>query len=197
MLFRSLIATCVSACLLAPAFAGGTPDVVKYPEGYQEKFTNYVTMNRDGKDLLAKMYANEAAMNSFKEGKPAADGSIVIMEVHKPKKDADGKPVKGDDGLFVADKIAAVAVMERQDWGDKLDAKEQLANWGFAFYDKDGKVKDNKLDCVTCHTPLKDKDYLFTHQAALDYKAPEKAEEKAADKPAEKKAEKKAEAAAY
>lgn len=201
MLYRSLIAACASACFITTvAFAGGTPDVVKYPEGYQKTFTNYVNMNRDGKDLLAKMYANDEAMKSYKDGKPATNGSVVIMEVYKPKKDADGKAVKGDDGLFVADKLAAVAVMERQDWGKKLDTKEQLSNWGFAFYKGDGSVKENKLDCVGCHTPLDKTDYLFTHKAAVDYKAPEKAEAKVAEKAPEKAAEsteKKADPAAY
>lgn len=174
MLYRSLITACLSACLITSSFAGGTPDTVKYPTGYQKTFTNYVNMNRNGKDLLAKMYANDVAMDSYKAGKAAANGSVVIMEVYKPKKDADGKPVKGEDGLFVADKLAAVAVMERQDWDKKIAAEDQLANWGFGFYKGDGSVKDNKLDCVGCHKPLDKADYLFTHKEALDYGKEEK-----------------------
>jgi len=182
MLFRSLSAAFVSACFVTSVFAGGTPDTVKYPTGYQKTFTNYVTMNRDGKELLAKMYANEAAMKSYKAGESAANGAIVIMEVYKPKKDANGKAIKGEDGLFVADKLAAVAVMERQDWGKKIAAKDQLANWGFAFYKGDGSVKDNKLDCVGCHTPLEKTDYLFTHKDALDYGKAKKVESAPAKK---------------
>ena len=95
------------------ANAGGNPEYVKYPDGYKDSFTNYVTMNRAGKELVAKMWANDVAVSSYKQGKQAAEGSVVIMEVYKPKKGADGKVLSGKDGIYEIDKLAAVAVMER------------------------------------------------------------------------------------
>ncbi|MBT4770473.1 MAG: hypothetical protein HOO00_08155, partial [Rhodospirillaceae bacterium] len=84
------------------AYAGGDPDYVKYPKGYQESFTNYATMNRNGKEQVAKMYANEVAISSYGKDQKASAGSVIVMEVYKPKKDADGKAVEGSEGDVVS-----------------------------------------------------------------------------------------------
>ncbi|NIO41864.1 MAG: hypothetical protein GTO41_17845, partial [Burkholderiales bacterium] len=71
----------------------------------------------------AKMYANDVAISSYKNGQPAASGSVIIMEVYKPKKNADGEPIVGADGINKIDKLAAIAVMERRtNWPGDLSA---------------------------------------------------------------------------
>ncbi len=152
------------------ANAGGNPEYVKYPDGYKDSFTNYVTMNRAGKELVAKMWANDVAVSSYKQGKQAAEGSVVIMEVYKPKKGADGKVLSGKDGIYEIDKLAAVAVMERKgSWDAAFPENDRVGNWGFAFYKADGTPKKNDLNCPVCHTPLKGQDYLYSHQPLLNY----------------------------
>lgn len=105
------------ACVLSTlvAHAGGNPDFVKFPSGYAAIFTKYTTMNRSGSTAVAKMYGNKTAVASYKKGQPATSGSVIVMEVYKPKKDADGKPVVGNDGINAIAKLAAIAVMERRD----------------------------------------------------------------------------------
>lgn len=105
----------LSALSAINAYAEGNPEYVKFPTGYETSFANYTTMNRDGKEQVAKMYANDAAISSYKKGQTAAPGSVVVMEVYKPKKDADGKSIVGSDGIYEIGKLAAVAVMERRD----------------------------------------------------------------------------------
>ena len=95
------------------ASAGGDPEFVQYPEGYTASFSNYITMNRAGKELVAVMYANDVAVSSYEKGGPAAPGSIVIMEIYKPMKDEAGKAIMDSDGLYEMDSLAAVAVMRR------------------------------------------------------------------------------------
>lgn len=141
--------------------AGGNPDQVKFPEGYQTDFTHYHTMNRAGKPLLAKMYANKQAMESVGTGQ-LHDDAIVIMEVYKAMMDADGKPMTGDDGLYQQGNLAAVAVMEKQQWGEDYPEAERAGDWGFAMYNPDGSPKENDLKCASCHVPFKEQDYLYT-----------------------------------
>ncbi len=161
-------AACVLSALVA--YAGGNPDYVKFPQGYETSFTNYTIMNRAGSAAVAKMYANKSAVASYKKGQAAAPGSIIVMEVYKPKKDAEGKPIVGRDGVNEIDKLAAIAVMERRDgWPSAYSADDRVGTWGFAIYNADGSPKQNDLACVTCHTPLEQQDYLFSHQKLVDH----------------------------
>ncbi len=155
------------------ASAGGDPEFVQYPEGYQVSFSNYITMNRVGKELVAVMYANDVAVSSYEKGEPAASGSIVIMEVYKPMKDEAGKAIMDSDGLYEIDSLAAVAVMENRDsWDEAFPLEHRVGNWGFAMYDADGKAKANDLNCAECHTPLSQQDYLYSYQHLLDFVKP-------------------------
>jgi len=118
----------LSALSAINAYAEGNPEYVKFPTGYETSFANYTTMNRDGKEQVAKMYANDAAISSYKKGQTAAPGSVVVMEVYKPKKDADGKSIVGSDGIYEIGKLAAVAVMERRDaWEAAYSPDHRLA----------------------------------------------------------------------
>ncbi|MDN5848303.1 MAG: cytochrome P460 family protein [Nitrococcus sp.] len=159
-------------CALSPlyAYGGGNPDSVKFPEGYDQSFAHYATINRDNQKQVAKLYANETAVSSYEEGQSADPGSVVVMEIYKPKLDAAGKPIPGSDGIFEIDTLAAIAVMEKKDsWDAAYPENERAGNWGFALYKPDGTALSNELECAQCHSPLKKQDYLFTYQNLIDY----------------------------
>ena len=148
--------------------AGGNNEFVSFPDGYKDSFTHYNTQNRANNKQIADMYANQIAIDSIKAGN-LADGSRIVMEIFLPETDQDGKPVAGPDGLFIKSKLAAVAVMEKKnDWDSTFSADDRAGNWGFALYTPEGKPKENDLDCATCHRPLSNQDFMFTHQKLLD-----------------------------
>lgn len=170
MKYKLKLVTLMSALLPFYAHAGGDPDFVKYPEEYQQIFTQYDTANRANQTQVAKFYANEIAVESYKKGEEAAPGSVVIMEIYEPKKDSEGKIVADKEGLFEIEKLAAVAVMEkRNNWDKAFSSDNRTGDWGFAVYNPDGTPKSNDLNCVQCHTPLKNQDYLFSFQKLVDF----------------------------
>jgi hypothetical protein len=159
-------------CALFPfyAYGGGNPDAVKFPKGYEQSFANYATVNRGNQKQVAKLYANEIAISSYKKGQTADSGSVVVMEIYKPKMSAEGKPTPGNNGIFAIDTLAAVAVMEKKDtWDPSYPQDKRAGNWGFAVYNPDGTPKSNDLECAQCHIPLKNQDYLFTYQELTNY----------------------------
>ncbi|ADJ29544.1 cytochrome P460 family protein [Nitrosococcus watsonii] len=159
-------------CVLSPlyVYGGGNPEFVKFPEGYEQSFTRYATINRANQKQVAKLYANKTAVSSYQGAQTAKPGSVIVMEVYKPKTDAEGKPIPGNNGIFKIDSLAAVAVMEKEDdWVDEYPQENRAGNWGFALYNPDGTPKSNDLPCAQCHTPLKDQDYLFTYEKLLNY----------------------------
>lgn len=150
-------------------YAGGNPEHVKLPEGYQSEFTKYDTRNRANGKQVAVLYANDAAIDTISESK-FAEGSKIIMEIYKTVPGEDGKPVVAESGIFKKGKFAAIAVMEKQaNWDASFDAKERAGKWGFALYKADGSNKENNLECASCHLPMPEKDYLFSHSSLINY----------------------------
>ena len=150
------------------AYAGGNPEQVKFPEGYKSEFKKYDTRNRVGKPQVAVLYANKIASDSLNNGM-LANGSKIVMEVYKAKVSY-GEPVTGSDGIYQKGKFAAIAVMEkRSDWKGSIATNELAGDWGFAIYNTDGKPKENGLDCASCHTPMPESDFLFSHASLLEF----------------------------
>jgi len=152
------------ACVTFVALAGGDPEFVPFPEGYKNTDTHYATVNRKNGKQVGVLYANEAALGSIKYGDELVPGSRVTMEIYKLKKDADGNPIKGSDGIYEKGDLAAIAVMEKSiDWPDNFSEDHRADEWGFAIYDPKGQPKKNDLDCASCHIPIGTQDELFTH----------------------------------
>ncbi|EGG98928.1 hypothetical protein imdm_1722 [gamma proteobacterium IMCC2047] len=152
----------IPALLSGFAFAGGTPEFVALPEGYNKQI-NYMSQNRIGQEQFAKMYARQNLLQAIADGNPVPEGSTIVMEVYEPKRDRDNNVVKGSGGSYLIDHKKAIAVMEyRSEWPAEMPANERAGNWGFALYSTDGKPKANDLDCAACHWQLRRVNYLFT-----------------------------------
>lgn len=153
----------------APAIAGGDPEFVPYPEGYRTTDTNYATINRENGKQVAVLYANKTAIDSLKKGKTAAPGSRIIMEIYTIRKDADGNPVKGADGVYEKDEFKGTAVMLKQaEWPAAFPEDHRAGDWGFTRYAPDGKPLENKLECAKCHRPHAENDYIITHDELME-----------------------------
>jgi hypothetical protein len=163
----ALCGTAVAALLGATALAG--PDKIRFPEGYRDSFTAYATVNRaDERKQVVKIFANDKALESAKDGAPLDSGSVLVMEVYKAKLDAAGNPVVGSDGFFEPADMAAIAVMEsREGWGAEYPEEMRNGTWEYALFDaKQHTVMDrDHQPCFECHKPLHESDYVFSFDA--------------------------------
>lgn len=164
-MFRAGVAAAGGLFLSTVASAG--PELVAFPEGYQESFTHYATVNRDDeRKQVVKIFANDIALASAKDGAPLDSGAVIAMEVYKAELDESEQPVMGDDGFFVQGELAAIALMESQD-GFGEDYPEELRNgtWEYALFKGDGSPTDKETTaCFECHKPLHDADYVFSFE---------------------------------
>jgi cytochrome c553 len=145
------------------------PNVAKshasFPEGYQETFTKYQTINFPAAGLVRYYFANRSAVQASREGKPLPDGSVLLSEVYAAKLDAAKKPVTGSDGFFVADKLISYAVRARgPGWGEDIPEMLRNGDWNYAVFtpDKQHKPGVNQAECLACHKPLGGASYTFT-----------------------------------
>ncbi len=138
---------------------------VTFPEGYKESFTKY--------HKVRYYYANKTAVAAAKAGKPLPDGSVLFAEVYAAKLGADGKPVTGADGNFVAEKLVAYTAMARDaGWGKDIPEMLRNENWNYAVFttDKQHRPGVNQAECLACHKPLENVSYTFTLKRLADAK---------------------------
>ena len=141
---------------------------VKIPADYREwKLIAVDNLLVGGKtDQLRAQLGNDVAIRAFKEGKvPFPDGAIIAA-IHWTRVRSEDNanvlagPFPGAQS-FVAGSPVNVQFMVK-------NSKKYAATggWGFADF-KGGKPGDQALHqtCFPCHTPAKDRDYVFTHYA--------------------------------
>jgi hypothetical protein len=146
---------------------------VTFPEGYKESFTKYHTISFPATKQVRYYYANKAAVTAAKAGKALPDGSVLFTEVYAAKLGADGKPVTGSDGFFVAEKLLAYTAMARDaGWGKEIPEMLRNENWNYAVFttDKQHRPGVNQAECLACHKPLDKISYTFTLKEIADAK---------------------------
>jgi hypothetical protein len=168
---RTTLLAAAAASLIGSAAVAG-PESVQFPEGYEDGFTHYSTVNRaDERKQVVKIFANDVALASAKDGAPLDSGSVLVMEVYKAKLDADENPVIGGDGYFEPDEMVAVTVMETRDgWGAGYPEEWRNDEWEFAAFSPDDHalVERDYQPCFACRKPLHESDYLFSFDALTE-----------------------------
>jgi hypothetical protein len=146
---------------------------VTIPAGYRDwKLIAVDHLLLAGKsDQLRAQLGNDIAIKAYREGTiPFPDGAIIaaIHWTHVPSEDnnrvLDG-PFPGTQSFVIGSRVNVQFMVK--------DSKKYAATggWGFADF-KDGKPGDKALHetCFPCHTPAKDRDYVFTHYAPKESK---------------------------
>jgi cytochrome c553 len=152
------------------------PNVAKthlsFPENYKATFVKYHTINFPATKQVRYYYANRAAVDAAKAGKPQPDGAYLLAEVYSAKLDADGKPVTGSDGFYVADKpLLYTAMGTGAGWGKDVPEALRNGNWNYAVFTLDKQHRPiNQAECFGCHKPLDSTSYLFTLKQIAEVK---------------------------
>jgi cytochrome c553 len=138
---------------------------VAFPEGYQQSFVHYHTINFPATRQVRYYYANPAAIAAAKAGKSLPDGSVLLAEVYSAKLDADKNPVKGSDGFYERDQLLLYTAMARDaGWGNDIPDMLRNENWNYAIFTKEKQHRAgvNQAECLGCHKPLDKVSYTFT-----------------------------------
>jgi cytochrome c553 len=138
---------------------------VSFPEGYQSRFTKYHTINFPATKQVRIYFANDAALQAARAGKPLPDGSVLFTEVWSAKLDADKKPIAGSDGLFMPDQLLFYTAMARDaGWGKDIPEMLRNEDWNYAVFTtaKQHRPGVNQAECLACHKPLDKASYTFT-----------------------------------
>ena len=155
---------------LSETAQGLAENKITFPDDYQDTFTLYSKVSQAGPKRVRHNYGNEAALQALDDQGMLADGAFIVTEIYSAKLDDSGNPVTGDDGHFVADKLVALAVMEkRHGYGDAIPEILRNGDWIYAIFSPEKERRPfNHAACLACHKPLHDADYLFSYQDFVD-----------------------------
>ncbi len=129
---------------------------LEFPSNYQQDFVHYASVACPNSRIVRQMYANPIAMNAAKENNPLPDGSVIVMETHSARSDANGQltPTRLNN-VFIREK--------RQDFGQEHSENMRNGNWKYAWFSPTGNlVSNSQSSCLSCHTRVRDRDYVFT-----------------------------------
>ena len=138
---------------------------VTIPANFPTGFTRYKTESSAEEKSMTFTYANEDAIQAARAGKPLPDGSLIVVENHAVKLDADKKPIIGSDGAFVSDKVVSYAAMARNaNWGDDIPELLRNENWNYGLFNAAKKIRADVsyAECFACHKPIAKSSYVFT-----------------------------------
>jgi len=139
-----------------------SPNGIKFPVGYQNWRVISMSHRVDNKTVRV-IYGNDKAIKAARSGKtqPWPNGAIIGKVVWKQKEAGDWKTA------IVPGKFVHAEFMFKD-----ADKYASTGGWGWARwkgleqkpYGKDANVAQ---ECVACHTPVKNKDWVFTEPAML------------------------------
>jgi Cytochrome P460 len=138
---------------------------ISFPSDYKTTFTNYLSLDRvQNDDQIIRLFANDIALAAAARNEELPNGSILVGEVYKAKKDKDGKVVTSALGRRVRDKLAAVAVMQKgEGWGEAFAEDRRNGDWDFAIFSSSGERLAKDLNaCRQCHAPLTATQHIFS-----------------------------------
>jgi hypothetical protein len=152
---------------VAPALGQGDGEAapifgIKIPAGYRDwRLISVAHEEGDLNDLRA-ILGNDVAIKAYREGKlPFPDGTIIARLAWSYVSSEENNKVFGRAQSFVAGSATNVQFMVK-------DSKRYAATggWGFAQF-KDGRPAFEAVHktCFSCHEPVRDRDFVFTHYA--------------------------------
>jgi hypothetical protein len=164
----------VAATAVAPKLHAGDGKVV-FPQNYAADVM-YTTVDRpantqpstaglESTAQFRKYYATVGAIKALRTGEPIPSGSVITVVKHRVQLDAQGNPLRHDNGRFVKGDLIGFSVMEkRTGWGAEYPPEIRTGEWKFQEFTADGKPDDrvHPLACMQCHRSQASTDFLFT-----------------------------------
>lgn len=143
--------------IYSPNLEDSEASSVQFPANYQQQFIHYATVDCPNSSLVRKMYVNRSSLEVLQTSETVPSGTVIVMETHSAR--------QGSHGRLTPTRLNNVFIREkRSGWQVNNDSGE----WRSAWYSPSGRLVSNRQgSCISCHTRVPDRDYLFTLPALL------------------------------
>ncbi len=144
-----------------PASGNAAGDRVAFPRELGVLYATFETDKDGPSGYYRETYADQAALDAVKAGKPIPYGTVLVRAVYDVLRDSKGVPAKDANGRLTKTKLLSVNVMEkRAGWGGRYSAGE----WDFQSFAPDGtrRAKPSASACFACHNRVQAQDFVFS-----------------------------------
>jgi hypothetical protein len=130
---------------------------IEFPVDYRQQFVQYVTVDCPNSGIVRKMYINRESLGAIADRETIPSGAMIVMETHSAH--------LGDGRHLVPTQLNNVFIRKKQTgWNVNPNSGE----WQSAWYSPSGSlVSDDQSSCISCHTRVRDRDYVFTLPALI------------------------------
>jgi plastocyanin len=128
-------------------------DRVEFPDDYQRRFVPLFTFDRPDARQIRVVYGNAEAA-AVRDGQPFPNNSILVMETHRARVDAQNVPLRDQNGRFVRDSLTAIFVMRKYRGSGVEYEKNRTGEWEYVAYRPDRTYQTAPRDswtCANCH----------------------------------------------
>lgn len=146
--------------------AGQVESPIKFPSDYRAAFNWYLCLDQQqDPEQIVYFFANEIAMQGPGPDGALPYGSVIVEEVYRAKKDADGNVRRSSLGKRIKGPMIQINVIERRSgWGDRHPPELANADWEYAVFNPDGTPADrNLMACRACHGLMVNSNHLFSY----------------------------------
>jgi len=163
-----------SVALLAAllvAGAGTWPDYVpgqhnvELPSGWETGFVRYATVDKADRRIVRHLYVNREALDAARPGAKLPHGTLIIMADTRATLDANGTPLRNQDGRFVSEPgwVAIAAQQKASGWGVDYRPAKRNGEWEYARFNPDGSRNPGSVEaCFACHLHVRaEQDFSF------------------------------------
>jgi len=164
VLVAALATGCNQSSPDAPGAKLAIPELT-LPAGYRgwSKFLSDV--QRPDAKQVREIYVNPIGSRAI-HGQPFPEGTVLVMENYAARADAEGRLLKGSDGMLVKGDLLRVFVMGKgPGFGEAAPPGLRNGEWLYAAYDADGtRATDDLNACRACHLPVAAQDYVQRYE---------------------------------
>jgi plastocyanin len=137
-----------------------TQDRVGFPDGYQADYKQLFVFDRPDNKQVRVIYGNDRAATA-QPGQPFPYGSVLVMETHRAKADAQGNPELDPNGRYQRDQIAGIFVMRKEQGFGAEYGLQRSGEWEYQTFRPDRSYAlpqgtppgtlPNTNACAACH----------------------------------------------
>jgi len=138
---------------------------ISFPKGFELKLSHLGSwfVPDGGASGFHGVYTSAASIEAFRKTGKFPDGAILIKELRASKA---GNYTTGEGVSYSTEEIKQWFVMIKDSKNRFSDNPLWGDGWGWALFkpnDLDiNLAKDYKVDCLGCHVPVKNKDWIYT-----------------------------------
>jgi len=138
---------------------------ITLPEDFRKEMSHLGSwfVPEGGASGFHDVYTQKSTIEAFRKSGKFPDGAVLIKELRASES---GSYTTGDNVSHATDQVKQWFVMVKDTKGRFKKNPVWGDGWGWALIKPDNKKKnialDYKNDCLSCHAPVEDKDWVYT-----------------------------------